>query len=171
MPKSKSKKIKPTKKSTLGQEIGKTLGNYLTTQFVLMAIVGLGTWGILTLLKVDYAILLAVITGTLSGVPGFGMTFSAIITAVVAILDKSNMWTNSPGWLEALIILAIFFVFNKIIDLIIAPIFLGKTTKIHPLVVILLVAIGTVFFGILGAILAVPLYLVVRTIVEHFSGK
>jgi predicted PurR-regulated permease PerM len=145
MPKAKSKTIK---KLSLGQEILKVLGNYLATQFILMLLVGFATWGILNLLKVNYSILLAIITGTLSGVPGFGMTLAAIIAAVVAILDGSNMWTNSPGWLEALIVLVAFFVFNKIIDLIIAPIFLGKATKVHPLIVILLTLWGTIWLGI-----------------------
>mgnify|MGYP000964670707 CR=1 FL=1 len=169
MPRSKSTKTKINNKTSLSKEIGKVLGSYLTTQFVLMIIVGFASWGILSLLKVDYAVLLAILTGAFSGVPGFGMTFTTIIIAVVAILDKSNMWTGSPGWLEAIIILAVFFVFNKIIDLIIAPIFLGKTTKINPLLVILLVTFGTILLGISGAILAVPLYLVIRTIVGHYN--
>lgn len=171
MSKIKTKKIKSSKQPTLGQKIGKVLGNYLTTQFVLMVIVGFASWGILTLLKVDYAVLLAIITGVLSGVPGFGMFISTVVTGIVAILDKSPMWTNSPAWLEGLIVVAIFFVFNKIIDLVVAPIFLGKTTKINPLIVILLITLGTIFFGVLGAILAVPLYLVIKTIIEHFSGQ
>lgn len=166
-------KVKVAKKEaslTLGQKIGKVLVNYLTTQFVLMVIVGLATWGILNLLHVGYPILLAVITGVLSGVPGFGMVVSTIVTMLVVILDGVNMWTGSPAWLEAIIIVAIFFVFNKFIDLVIAPIFLGKTTKINPLIVILLVTVGTLLMGIWGAILAVPAYLIIRTIVEHFSS-
>jgi predicted PurR-regulated permease PerM len=136
-----------------------------------MIIVGAATWGILSLLHVGYPILLAVMTGVLSGVPGFGMTVSTIITALVAILDNSHMWTNSPTWLEALIILVLFFVFNKFIDLIIAPIFLGKTNKVNPFIVVVLVILGTVLMGVPGAILAVPVYLVVRTIIDHFEGK
>ncbi len=174
MSKPKSKKVIVKRKEseqTLGGKIGKALLTYLTTQFVLMILVGLATWGILSLLHVGYPILLAVMTGVLSGVPGFGMTVSTIIIALVAILDNTNMWTNSPSWLEALIILVLFFVFNKFIDLIIGPIFLGKTNKVNPFVVVILVVLGTVFMGIPGAILAMPIYLVIKTTLEHFEGK
>lgn len=171
MPKRKLNRTKVVKKLTLGQEIGKVLGNYLMTQFILMLLVGFGAWGLLSLLKVGYGILLAIITGALSGVPGFGMTISAIIIAVVAVLDKSSMWPGSSAWLEALIVLVVFFIFNKIIDLVVAPIFLGKTVKINPLVIILLIAVGTVTLGIAGAILAVPIYLVIKTVANHFNNK
>lgn len=174
MPKTKAKKVKVTVKKylpeeTLGAKIGKVLLNYFVTQFILMILVGVASWGILTLLHVQYPITLAVVTGVLSGVPGFGMFVSTLVIMLVAMLDKVSMWNGSPVWLEGIIILVIFFVFNKIVDLIIAPIFLGKATKVNPLIMIILIIIGTVFFGVLGAILVVPLYLVVRTIIVHFT--
>lgn len=174
MSKTKAKKVKVTIKKnipeqTLGEKIGKVLFNYFVTQFILMILVGIASWGILTLLHVQYPITLAVVTGVLSGVPGFGMFVSTLAIMLVAMLDKVSMWNGSPAWLEGIIVLVIFFVFNKIVDLIIAPIFLGKATKVNPLMMIMLIIIGTVFFGVLGAILVVPLYLVVRTIIVHFT--
>lgn len=175
MPRSKVKKSKiksagGRSSRTLGSEIKKVLVNYLTTQFILMVLVGFAAWGVLSLLKVGYAVPLAIITGILSGIPNFGMFLSTIIAAVVAVMDGINMWTDSPAWLEALIVLVVFFIFNKVIDLIIAPVFLGKTNKINPLVIIVVVTIGTIFFGIPGAVLAIPLYLVARTAFGHFGG-
>ncbi len=174
MPKTKAKKVKVIVKKhtlgmTLGQKIGKVLLNYIVTQFILMILVGIASWGILTLLHVQYPVTLAIVTGVLSGVPGFGMFVSTLAIMLVAILDKVSMWNGSPAWLEGIIVLIIFFVFNKLIDLVIAPIFLGKATKVNPFIMIILIIVGTVFFGVLGAILAVPLYLIIRTIIEHFS--
>jgi len=154
---------------TLGKKVKKVLLNYLTTQFVLMVIVGFTTWGILTLLHVSYPILLAVITGVLSGVPGYGMLLANLANTLVAIFDKTAMWINSPAWLEGVIVLATFFVLNKIVDLVITPIFLGKTNNINPFIAAILTIFGTLLAGVPGAILAIPVYLVVRTTVKHFN--
>lgn len=175
MPKSKAKKIrvKTTKKEpqlSLGHKIGKVLVNYFTTQFILMTLIGVASWGILTLLKVKYALTLGILTGVLSGIPNFGMIIATIAATLVAFFDKANMWTGSPPWLEGVVILIIFFVFNKIVDMLVAPLFLGKTNKVNPFVVFLLVVLGTIFFGIWGAILAVPAFLVIKTVTEHFSN-
>lgn len=176
MPKQKAKKVKVTVKKhtpeqSLGQKIGKVLLNYFVTQFILMILVGVASWGLLTLLHVQYPITLAVVTGVLSGVPGFGMFVSTLAIMLVAILDKVSMWNGSPAWLEGMIVLVIFFVFNKIVDLIIAPIFLGKATKVNPLIMVILIIVGTIFFGVPGAILATPFYLVIRTTVKHFNER
>lgn len=170
MPKSKVKIKKKAPELTLDQKIVKVLVNYFTTQFILMVLVGFAAWGILELINVEYTVPLAVITGILSGVPVLGMFVSTIVTAVVAVLDDANMWTGSPAWLEGLIVIVIFFIFNKVVDWIIAPVFLGKATKVNPFIVILITTVGTISFGVVGAVLATPLYLVVKTIVEHFIG-
>lgn len=135
-----------------------------------MIIVGVVTWGILALLNVRFAITLGVVTGVLSSIPVVGMLIATIAATLVAIFDNMSMWQNSSQWLEGLIVLAVLFIFNKFVDLLIAPIFLGKTNKVNPIVLILVVFIGTVFFGVWGAILSVPAFLVVKTTIEHYTS-
>lgn len=166
----KIKAKKETKQQPLNKKILKVLITYFTTQFILMVIVGSATWGILSLMNVQYAVLLSVVTGVMSSIPTFGMLIATVIIAIVAIFDNVSMWVNSPVWLEGLVVLAVFFVFNKIVDLALAPIFLGKANKLSPLTVSLLVVFGTMFFGVWGAILAVPIYLVIRTSVEYYRS-
>ncbi len=163
----KSRSKRKTVHLTLGQEIKKVLVSYFATQFILMILVGFLTWLILSLLKVGYAIPLAVLTGVLTAVPKLGMLLATVITAVVAALDQVHMWAGSPAWLEVIIILVTFFIFDKLIDLIVAPLFLGKATKTNPLILMLVILLGTVLFQIPGAILSVPFYLVIKTIITH----
>lgn len=166
----KTKNKKTVSPLTLGEKIKKVLINYFTTQFILMIIVGVVTWGILALLNVRFAITLGVVTGVLSSIPVVGMLIATIAATLVAIFDNMSMWQNSSQWLEGLIVLAVLFIFNKFVDLLIAPIFLGKTNKVNPIVLILVVFIGTVFFGVWGAILSVPAFLVVKTTIEHYTS-
>lgn len=156
---------------TLDEKIKKVLRNYFATQFVLMVIVALVSWGVLTLLNVKYAIILSVLTGLLSAIPNFGITIAAVITTLVVVFDKINIWPNSSPVLEGLLVLIIFVLFNKFIDLFLAPLFLGKANKVNPVILFVIVLLGTFFFGIWGAILSVPLFLVMKTVVEHFSDS
>ncbi len=162
-------KIKKTPQLGLGKKIGKVLISYLTTQFVLMILVGVASWAILNALHVKYAVILGIVTGTLSIIPGFGMIVSTLTASLVAIFDQAVFMPNVAPFFEGVIILLIFIVLNKIVDWILMPIFLGKTTKVNPLIIILAVILGTIFFGPVGAILAVPLILVIKTAVEHFN--
>lgn len=156
---------------TLQDKIKKVLANYFSTQFVIMIIVGVATWGILTLLHIKYPIILGVLTGVLSGVPNFGMFIAIIAIFFVAIFDKVVFLPNTAPIVEGLVVLVIFVLLNKIVDLLVTPIFMGAATKINPIVMFVVIIVGTAFLGPIGAVLAVPLYLVVKTIVTHFSER
>lgn len=173
MPKKISKKskriIKTREEKGLGGQIIKVLFAYFTTQFILMILVGLATWGILSLLNVRYAVLLGVITGVLSGIPNIGMFFATIAIVLITIMDKVNFWPNSSPIIEGLIVLIIFIVLNKFVDFLLAPIFLGRAVKINPIILFFVIILGTVLLGPAGAVLAVPILLVVRTIVKYYN--
>ena len=162
--------MKKVASPTLGEKIKKVLINYLTTQFILMVIVGLATWGILTLLNVRYVVLLAILTGVLSAIPNFGILVATVVASLVAVFDQVVFLQNVPSIIEGIVILVIFVLLNKFVDLFLAPFFLGKTNKINPLVVFLVILLGTIFFGVWGAIFAMPVFLIVKTVLEHFSN-
>lgn len=152
----------------LMRKIGMVLKNYLVSQFVLIIINTLAVWGILALLNVKFALILGVFAGVLSIVPNYGIIVSCLIVALVAMLDKAIFLPNLPSFVEGLVVIAILVIFNKLVDLLISPLFLSKTTNINPLLLIFVVILGTILFGIPGAILSVPVILVVKTIMDHF---
>lgn len=154
---------------TLRAKIIKVLRDYLVTQFVLMIIVFIAVLAILTMLKVKYALLLAILTGVLSIIPNYGMVVSTIIVAAVASFDNVTFIQNVSNYVEGVAIILILVVLNKIIDTFLSPILLGKTNKISPLTIFIVVMLGTLTFGILGAVLSVPILLVTKTIWEHYK--
>lgn len=136
---------------TLREKIRKVLINYFTTQFVLMIIVGLTTWGMLTLLNLKYALVLAILTGVLSAIPNFGILVATVVASLVAVFDQVVFLQNTPSIIEGIVVLLIFVLFNKLVDLFLAPFFLGKTNKINPLVVFFGHLIGNYLFWSLGS--------------------
>ncbi len=156
---------------SLGGKIKEVLANYLKAQFVLMAATALLAWGVLSLLKVKYALFLAVLTGTLSLVPNFGIIIASAAAFLVATFDKVVFLPNYLPVVEGLVILVIFFILNKLIDIFLAPLLLAKAGQENPLILLFLVVLGTLAFGLPGALLSVPLFLVLKTVWNHFFSK
>jgi predicted PurR-regulated permease PerM len=165
------KKEKSVSSGSLEEKIKKVLVNYVSTQLVLIVFTTLVVLGVLTLLKVKYALILAILTGVSSVIPNFGIIISTIIVTLVAIFDGSTFLPNLPPVLEGIVVLVILILLNKLVDFFIAPLLLSKTSKTNPILLIFAVLIGTAFFGIAGAILSVPLVLVTKTIIEHYSKE
>lgn len=151
----------------LSQKIAWVLWVYIKTQFLVIAIVTLVSWSMLSLLGVKYALLLSILTGSVSIVPILGLGSTALIAALVAIFDGSRFMPQLPAFFEGLVIVLLYGVLNFIVDYALSPYLIGKSTKIHPAFILLAVLLGTIAFGFIGSILAVPTLLVVKTIIEN----
>ena len=62
----------------------------------------------------------------------------------------------TQGWLAALILLAVFLVENQLESHLLQPLIIGRAVRLHPLEIIIVLAIGGIVAGIPGAIVAVP---------------
>lgn len=151
----------------LSKKIVDTLVNYVKTQVLLIVLVTVSSWLLLTFLGIRYAPLLAFITGSLSIIPVLGITTAAIIVAIVAIFDGVRFLPNFPEFIEGIAVLTMYGLVNISIDYFLSPYLTGKITKIHPVLLLLAVIVGTAVFGILGALFAVPVVLVVKVIIDH----
>lgn len=158
-----------TKSQTLSQKIVHALILYTKTQLLLAILISTASWILLSLLGVRFALLLAILTGVLSVIPVFGNAISAIAVALVATFDGARFLPNLPEILEGVSVLIIYGVLNISIDYFLSPYLTGKLTKVHPLLLLLAVIAGTIFFGIPGALFAVPVVLVVKTVLNHYK--
>jgi predicted PurR-regulated permease PerM len=62
----------------------------------------------------------------------------------------------AKGWIDAVIVLCIMVVMNQMEGHLLQPQVVGKMVRLHPLAVILVLAVGGVLAGIAGAVVAVP---------------
>ncbi len=137
-------------------EMDNQLGNWIRGEIILMTIIGLMTFLSLWLIKVPYALPLAIIAGVLEIVPNIGPVFSAIPAVAIAFL--------AFGWPAAAITAAIYLVIQQLENNLIVPKIMRTNVNINPLVSILGILIGAKLFGVVGALLAVPIFIVARTV-------
>ena len=89
-------------------------------------------------------------------VGAFVSGFLAVLVALVAV-----------GWVQALIMLAGIIVVMQVEGHILQPFLLGRAVHLHPLAVLLAIAMGIVIAGIVGALVAVPILAFVKTVVQE----
>jgi len=82
-------------------------------------------------------------------VPLVGVLVAGALAILVVLATK--------GWIAALIVLAILVVMNQLEGHLLQPQVVGKMVRLHPLAVILVLAVGGVVAGIAGAVVAVPI--------------
>ena len=137
------------------------IGHWATGQLLLMLIIGLATYAGLLLLKMPYALPLALLAGILEAVPNIGPTISATVSVLVG-------FTVSP--LTALGAFLLGIVIQQLENNLIVPQVMHYAVGMSPVITLTVLLIGLELGGIIGAVLAIPIYLVIVTILEFKKG-
>lgn len=138
--------------------IEQKLGSWVRGQVLLGFIVGLASFVGLTILGVGFAIPLAIIAGVLELIPTVGPIISAIPAVIVAL-------TASPAL--ALLVAGLYTLIQQLENNFLVPQVMKKAVGVNPLVTILALMVGGKLFGIIGAVLAVPIVGMVGIISEE----
>lgn len=141
------------------KEVESRLGAWVNGQILLMALIGVAVYFGLTMLHVEFALPLAIIAGVLEIVPMIGPIASAIPAILVAL-------TVSP--FLALSVVALYFIIQQVENNIFVPLILRKSVGFSPIVTIFSLMVGARLAGAVGAILTVPIVLVLQVILRAF---
>jgi predicted PurR-regulated permease PerM len=131
-------------------------------QLALSFIIGGAAYLGLSILSVPYALPLAILAGIMEVVPVIGPIVSAIPAILIAYLISPFL---------ALMVALIYFVIQQLENHLIVPQVMNKAVGLNPLVVILAIAIGGRLLGISGALLAVPITVVIQIITEDILNN
>ena len=109
----------------------------------------------LTAVGLNNSLALGGLAGLLEFLPVLGPVISALAAVAVAVFQDSNWLGLSPLW-YALLIVVVMFALQQIEGAVLVPRFVGGALDLHPVVVIVVVLMGTSLAGVLGAVLAAP---------------
>jgi predicted PurR-regulated permease PerM len=137
-------------------QIEEKLGSWLRGQLFLSLIIGILSYIGLLVLGIPYALPLAVVAGVLEVIPVIGPIISSIPSVLIAL-------TISP--ILGLAVAAMYFVIQQLENHLIVPQVMKRAVGLNPLIVILAIAIGSSLLGFAGALLAVPIAVVLQTVV------
>jgi predicted PurR-regulated permease PerM len=103
----------------------------------------------LSIVGVPLVAALAVLVFLSSFIPLVGLLFAGALVILLTLVTK--------GWIAAVIVLAIFVGEDQVESHLLQPLVVGRIVRLHPLAVILVLAVGSVVAGIPGAVVAVPI--------------
>lgn len=138
------------------------LGSWVRAQLFLMIFVGALSYLGFRLLDLNFALPLAIFAGILEIVPNIGPTLAAVPAIAVGFLTSPLMGLLTFAWT---------FIVQQIENNFLVPKIMQKSVGANPLVTILSLAIGFKLAGVMGAVLAIPVYLVVETIISEFFSS
>lgn len=140
-------------------EYDRLLSRFLRGQVLAAAVVGVLTWVGLWIADFPYSGLVGAVAGVFNVVPYLGLPVSLIPAIIIAILSGS--------FLTSLLKVAIVFAIVQFLDgNIIGPKIVGESVGLHPVWVMLAIAVAGFFFGFVGVLLAIPGAILVKLSVE-----
>lgn len=146
----------------VGQATVTSLGGYVRGTAIVAAVDAVGIGIGLAIVGVPLVIPLSVLVFLLAFIPLVGATLAGIIAALVALV--------AVGPVEALIVVAIVVAVNQLEGDLLQPVVMGRSLRLHPLVILFALTAGTVLAGITGAVLAVPIAASIWRSIQVWDG-
>jgi predicted PurR-regulated permease PerM len=142
----------------LASLIDDVLSAYIRGQLLLCLFVGGMATIALLIIGVPFALVLGLIAGIFEALPFVGPILGAIPAVIVAVLADPM----SAAWVAVS-----FFAIQQTENLILVPRISGKSVKLHPAMVMVVLVVGNQLAGFLGMLVAVPITALIRDVFKY----
>jgi predicted PurR-regulated permease PerM len=142
----------PRVRRILNRSAGAVSG-YITGNLTISLICGVGVYVVLLLLGMPYAAALALIVAVLDLIPFIGAPLGGAMLVIVSLFIDP---------FDSLVLLVYFVVYKLVEDYVLTPLVYSRSVQLHPLAIFLAILAGGVLYGVLGALLAIPIAEIIR---------
>ncbi|OGI16690.1 MAG: hypothetical protein A2287_00265 [Candidatus Melainabacteria bacterium RIFOXYA12_FULL_32_12] len=146
------------KTASITKTISRKVGGYVRGQLLIMLAVGILTTLGLSIIGVDFAILLGLLAAILEIVPIIGPVLSAVPAVIVALAQDPIL---------AVWAIVVYLIVQRIENSFLAPLILGKFLDMHPLIIIAALLIAASTLGIIGVILSPAIAAAIYVLVQE----
>ena len=141
--------------------IHETLHAYISGQAMVCLYVGVSLFLVYTIAGLPYAFLLGILAGVMDIIPYAGPWIAAIPAIIVA-------FSVSP--FVAIVIGIAMVVVQLGESYIVSPYVMGKSLHLHPIVVIFVLLIAGQLSGLVGMILGIPVFMIIKIIIQETTN-
>jgi sporulation integral membrane protein YtvI len=146
----------------LWEEIDTVLTKFIRGHLTVALIVGASTALGLSIVGMDYPLLLGIITGITNIIPYFGPIIGGIPAVLLALLKSQVL---------AIYVIIVIVIVQQLESNFISPKVLGSSVGLHPLLVIFVLLAGGEIWGLVGMLVAVPLTAVLKILIVYIFTK
>lgn len=149
-------------------QVNGQIGGYIRGQLLAVSVVATLAVVGLTLINVQYALVIGVLAGLANMIPYLGPLIGIVTAAVVAVASGGGLALISK-------VVVVFLIIQLIDNILIQPTIIAKSVNLHPLVVLFAVMVGNQLGGgIVGMLFAVPvagiLKVSIQTVYQGFRS-
>lgn len=142
----------------IAQRTNQSLSGFISGKILDSALIGMLCFIAMTLMKLDFPVLISVIIGVTNIIPFFGPFIGAIPSALLILLADPS---------KTFIFILLIFLLQQLDGNIIGPFILGDTTGLPAFWVMFAIFLGGGLFGFAGMLLGVPIFAVIYTLVQE----
>jgi len=147
--------------------IDRGLSGVIRGQLVICVINACLTYVGLVVFGVKYKLILALVAGLMSLIPIFGSILSSVPIVIASLMSGDEGIEIFKGVGMVLWIIGIHLVEANVLN----PKIIGTAAKIHPVLVIFALFLGEASYGLVGALLAVPILSAIQVVFVYFYRK
>lgn len=140
-----------------------SLTQFVRATVIVAAVDAVGIMIGAAILQVPFVLAIGVLVFLGAFVPMIGATVAGSVAVLVALVDQ--------GPITALFMLGVVVLVQQLEGHILQPFLMGRWVSVHPLGVILAIAVGVITAGVAGALVAVPLAAAVNAVVQHLAAN
>ncbi|MDU5098970.1 MAG: AI-2E family transporter [Peptoniphilus grossensis] len=146
----------------LANRIDVALQQFIRGRMLMAIFVGILTMIYLLILRVDFAIIIGLITCVADIIPYVGPLLGCVPAVLFALVD-------SPA--KAFWVLVLFLVVQWVENNILAPKLIGDSTGLNPLLILISIIIGGGIFGVWGMVISVPITSIICILIDFAKLK
>ena len=117
----------------------------------------------LTILQVPLAPALATVVFMGAFIPVIGAPIATFLAALVALATK--------GPVTAALVVVLTIIVGSFDGDVMQPLVMGKAVSLHPLAIVIIIAAGALTFGVIGALVAIPIASSIYVVVKFLTGR
>ena len=145
--------------SVMLNEMNQQVSSYIRGQITVAICVGFTYIIGYTLIGLPYGVTIGMIAGLLTIIPYLGSIIGLTPALIIGFVTNPTL---------ALHVLLVFVIEQLIESRVLQPLILGSSLKMHPVTILIILLAAGKMFGLVGLLIAVPGYAVVKVFITHF---
>lgn len=151
-----------TETKGLAYELNNSFGKYIRGQLLICLILLIMATIFLWIGRMNYSLVLGIFIGITDIIPYFGPIIGAIPALFLAASEGTGMLIR-----VAIILIVLQFIEGNLLS----PIIIGKSIRIHPVIIMFSLLVAGEIAGFTGLLLAVPILVVIISVIRYFSKR
>ena len=145
--------------SVMLNEMNQQVSSYIRGQITVAICVGFTYIIGYTIIGLPYGVTIGMIAGLLTIIPYLGSIIGLTPALIIGFVTNPTL---------ALHVFLVFVIEQLIESRVLQPLILGSSLKMHPVTILIILLAAGKMFGLVGLLIAVPVYAVVKVFITHF---